>query len=95
MLLGLTYHVNVVTNSALGGPKIAEKAVADFLNDQSGPLSNSGGDCLGQSAFPVFALTTESQKRGRRFTPSFEPTFPPALPPHLRSTPPTGPRSST
>ena len=44
------YEMNVEGNAALEGDKqFLEKATQDFLQTQTGPLTNWGGDILGTS----------------------------------------------
>lgn len=45
--MGPSYRVNAITGSSLSIPEFASQASALFDNDQSGILTNSGGDFLG------------------------------------------------
>lgn len=50
--MGPSYRVNVVTASQLANPVFAQQAAADFNNNQSGILTNSGGDFLAWEKIP-------------------------------------------
>lgn len=50
--MGPSYKVNVLTGSALADPQFAYEAAAQFNDNQSGMLTNSGGDFLGKSSAP-------------------------------------------
>lgn len=45
--MGISYRVNLVTGSALGNPDFLSQADSEFQNNQSGILTNPGGDWLG------------------------------------------------
>lgn len=50
--MGPTYRVNAITSSSLANPEFASQAAALFNNDQSGILTNTGGDFLGPLPIP-------------------------------------------
>lgn len=45
--MGNSYRVNLVTRSALGNSEFLGQADSEFQNNQSGILTNPGGDWLG------------------------------------------------
>ena len=46
--MGISYRVNLVTGSALANPEFLTRADSEFVNNQSGILTNPGGDWLGR-----------------------------------------------
>jgi len=48
---GVKYEVNVSTLSVLNEPAFLAETTIDYLNNSSGPLSNSGGDFVGWTSF--------------------------------------------
>ncbi|KAI9751373.1 MAG: hypothetical protein M4579_006096 [Chaenotheca gracillima] len=49
---GVTYRVNVVTSSSMGNPLFAEEAVKQYLTEQNGILTNTGGEFLAYEKLP-------------------------------------------
>lgn len=49
---GLLYTTNLDTFSSFGNPAFLDKANRDFLNSQTGPLTNPGGDIFGWEKVP-------------------------------------------
>ena len=45
--MGISYRMNLVTGSALENPVFLSQADNEFQNNQSGILTNPGGDWLG------------------------------------------------
>ena len=45
--MGISYRVNLVTGSALENPDFLRQTDSEFQNNQSGILTNPGGDWLG------------------------------------------------
>ncbi|KAI0884089.1 GMC oxidoreductase [Annulohypoxylon maeteangense] len=48
----LSYQVNVVTSSSMGGA-VLDDAIAEWNNHGTGPLSNNGGDYIGMEKAPA------------------------------------------
>lgn len=53
VFFGPAHRVNLITSSAMANPEFATKATSDYIKDQSGILTNSGGDLFGTSLSPV------------------------------------------
>ena len=45
---GITYRVNMTTMSQLADPTYLATATKDYLEDQTGPLTNVGGNIIGR-----------------------------------------------
>ena len=59
---GISYRVNVQTSSALQYGQAMQKAIEDFDNEQSGPLSSPGGDFGGYEKLPIDIRSSFSQQ---------------------------------
>ncbi|KAI9786522.1 MAG: hypothetical protein M1816_007904 [Peltula sp. TS41687] len=60
VFFGPSYRTNVITASSLGNPQFASQAVSDFVNKQTGILTNSGGDFFAWEKLPSASRKTLS-----------------------------------
>ncbi|MCJ1462091.1 hypothetical protein MMC07_000691 [Pseudocyphellaria aurata] len=62
ILMGPSYRVNAITSSSLANPAFAAEAADLFNNDQSGILTNTGGDFLAWEKLPSASRANFTQK---------------------------------
>ncbi|MCJ1249030.1 hypothetical protein MMC30_006252 [Trapelia coarctata] len=76
ILMGPSYRFNVITPSALSDPAYLLKSEAAFNDNQSGILTNSGGDFLAWEKIPSSLRTTWSPTVSSALSSTFPPDWP-------------------
>jgi hypothetical protein len=52
----LEYQVNITTGSQLADPAVSTQAVESYLSNQTGPLTNVGGDMIVKGHSDIYAI---------------------------------------